>query len=83
VGPGGIRGLTVDAVDPVAMSACWAGVLGVDTGPELALDSGVQGIRFRRSHDGGEGITEVVVDQPGDDVEVGGVRFVRLQSGHG
>jgi hypothetical protein len=83
VRPGGIRALVVDAGDPVAMSTRWAGVLGLDAGPELSLDGGRQRVIFRRAIDGGEGIAEVVVDQPGDDVEVGGVRFVRLRSGHG
>jgi hypothetical protein len=82
---GGLRGITVAAVDPVADSGRWASVLGVPVvGGTIALDEGRQTIRFVAvSEKGSEGIVAIALDGEGDDVDIGGVRLVRVRSGHG
>lgn len=66
---GGVTGITVATVDPDAVAARWAAVLGVPVdGPRVALDGGRQVIDFTPAGDrSDEGITAVGMDRPRGD----------------
>lgn len=77
--PGGITGITVAAVDPDAVAAKWAAVLGVAAdGRRVTLDGRRQVIDFVPAADRtAEGITTVAFDRPGREgtYEICGVRM--------
>jgi hypothetical protein len=85
---GGIAGITVAVTDPDALAARWADVLGVQAaGRTVTVDGGRQLVDFRHPCGASTGIVEVRLDSPswahGDDVDIAGVRFVRVRSAHG
>ena len=79
---GGVRSLTVQVGDPVAVARRWAEVLGVAAdGTVVRLDDAGQEVRFVPLPEGAsprdEGIVAVDLDLPVDavDLDVAGVRF--------
>ena len=81
-GAGGVRGLTVAAVDPDATGRRWAAVLDVPFEPSrpLRLADGEQQVTFVPADDpAGEGVVgvDVVAEGPEDERDIGGVRFRR------
>jgi len=76
---GGITGITVAAVEPDAVAARWAAVLGVEaSGRRVVVDGGRQVIDFTAAGDrSAEGITAVGFDRPGRNgtYEICGVRM--------
>ena len=81
-GAGGLRGLTVGAVDPTATAARWAAVLGIDVLGETMLDlaGGHQRLRFVPAlSESEQGIVSVGLDVTGPTgvVPVAGVSFDR------
>ena len=82
-GPGGVRGATVHALEPAAMAARWADVLGaaLRDATTIALDDG-GAVRFVVPADGrGEGLAGFDVEvgggpgAPGAQHDLGGARF--------
>ena len=84
--PGGIRGLTVRADDPMAAAERWAEVLGAARSDDMVrVDEDQQVIRFQPASDRSEeGIAEVKLALPPDVragrdvVTVAGVRFALI-----
>jgi hypothetical protein len=87
---GRLAGITVAVLEPPAVAARWAEVLGLAVGdgdtPALALDGGE--VRFEQADsERAEGLVEIAVEWPGAEPgagevnEVGGVRLRRLAAG--
>jgi hypothetical protein len=85
-----LAGITVAVLEPPAVAARWAEVLGLAVGdgdtPALALDGGE--VRFEQAdNERAEGLVEIAVEWPGAEhgpgevTEVGGVRLRRLAAG--
>jgi hypothetical protein len=88
---GRLAGITIAVLDPHAVAARWAEVLGLALGdgdtPALALDGGE--VRFEQADtERAEGLVEIAVERPGAELDpgevtqVGGVRLRRLAAGH-
>ena len=82
--PGGVRGLTIEVIDPASAAERWAEVLGmtVTQQPDAAvieLAHAGQDLRFVPATGRGEAITEVRLtgERHGQPVCLAGVRFVR------
>lgn len=80
---GGLRGLTIQVLDPAGAAARWAGVLGLCVRREhetavIELADAGQELRFVPASGQGEGITEVRLSSEDDipPVRLAGVRFV-------
>jgi hypothetical protein len=74
--PGGVRGATVRAADPVAMASRWAEVLGLPVHDDaIAVDGGT--VQFIPAGDESEGLAGVALEASGrsDSVDIGGVTF--------
>jgi hypothetical protein len=89
--PGRLAGITIAVLDPPAVAARWAEVLGLAVGdgetPALALYGGE--VRFEQADtERTEGLVEIAVERPGAElgpgevIQVGGVRLRRLAAGH-
>jgi hypothetical protein len=87
---GRLAGITIAVLDPHAVAARWAEVLGLAVGdgdmPALALDGGE--VRFEPADtERAEGLVEIAVERPGAELDpgevtqVGGVRLRRLAAG--
>jgi hypothetical protein len=89
--PGGVRGLTVEVVDPARASARWAEILGLtvtddDGTATIRLEDAGQQLRFVPATSGhGEGISEVrlTTERPMPAVQIAGVRFISAASASG
>jgi hypothetical protein len=80
---GGVRGLTIEVIDPAGAAARWAEVLGLTANHHrdtavIELTHAGQDLRFVQAAGRGEAITEVRLtgERAGAPVLIGGVRFV-------
>ena len=80
---GGVRGLTIEVIDPASAAARWAEVLGLAVTNQrdaavIELAEAGQDLRFVRATGRGEAITEVRLtdDRDRPPVSIAGVRFV-------
>jgi hypothetical protein len=75
IGPGRVTGATLTAHEPAKLASTWAAVLGTEAdGDRIALDGGE--LRFVTGER--DGIAAFHVEGLGDDVTIGGVRFVAV-----